>query len=125
MGPLALAFALLLGVPDGSAAEELDCSDGGTTQMEMNACSQRDYEAADVKLNEAWGEAIETARTFGYDDKLLTAQRAWITYRDAACEAEAATFEGGSMAPLVRNSCLARLTETRTEDLTIFNELDG
>nr|WP_223877819.1 lysozyme inhibitor LprI family protein [Histidinibacterium aquaticum] len=91
----------------------------------MNACAARDYEAADTMLNAVWGEAIAAARSGGLGDELLDAQRAWLPFRDAACEAEAALFAGGSMAPMVRSFCLARLTEQRTEDLRLFADLEG
>lgn len=121
MGPLALALALLLGAPDGATAQEsLDCSRDDLPQQAMNACSRLEYEAADAELNRVWSDAIAAARAMGIGDRLLTAQRAWIPFRDAACEAEAALFDGGTMAPLIRNTCLTDLTRDRTEDLTVF-----
>ncbi|MFM5077672.1 lysozyme inhibitor LprI family protein, partial [Aeromonas caviae] len=50
-------------------------------------------------------------------ERLRTAQRAWITFRDAQCRYEAGVYEGGSMAPMVHSSCLTQLTEARTKDL--------
>ncbi|MDX7780227.1 lysozyme inhibitor LprI family protein [Aeromonas hydrophila] len=49
--------------------------------------------------------------------RLKTAQRAWITFRDAQCRYEAGVYEGGSIDPLVHSSCLTKLTEQRTKDL--------
>jgi uncharacterized protein YecT (DUF1311 family) len=53
---------------------------------------------------------------------LKTAQRAWITFRDAACEAEAYAMQGGSAQPLLVFGCRARLTRARTEDLRVMSE---
>ncbi|MFM4877940.1 lysozyme inhibitor LprI family protein [Aeromonas caviae] len=50
-------------------------------------------------------------------ERLRTAQRAWIAFRDAQCRYEAGVYEGGSMAPMVHSSCLTQLTEARTKDL--------
>jgi uncharacterized protein YecT (DUF1311 family) len=54
---------------------------------------------------------------------LRKAQRLWIPYRDAACEAAAAPYQGGTIQPLIRLGCLTDLTETRTKELRsmIFN----
>ncbi|WP_259236807.1 lysozyme inhibitor LprI family protein [Aeromonas sp. BIGb0445] len=50
-------------------------------------------------------------------NKLKSAQRAWLTFRDAQCRYEAGVYDGGSIAPLVHSSCLTNLTEQRTKDL--------
>ncbi|MFQ2812649.1 lysozyme inhibitor LprI family protein [Aeromonas caviae] len=50
-------------------------------------------------------------------ERLRTAQRAWIAFRDAQCRYEVGVYEGGSMAPMVHSSCLTQLTEARTKDL--------
>ena len=52
------------------------------------------------------------------------AQRAWIVFRDQACEAESLLARGGTMQPQLFHVCLARLTRQRTEDLRIFGEVN-
>jgi uncharacterized protein YecT (DUF1311 family) len=51
---------------------------------------------------------------------LLKAQRAWLAYRDAACEVQASPYEGGSIQPLIWFSCLSELTAERTRMLLEF-----
>lgn len=124
MRAVLLPLTLALAAP--AAAQELDCSDpGGLSQQEMNACAWADYEAADAELNRVWTEAISAARRLGAGDELLEAQRAWLPFRDAACAAEAAVFEGGTLAPFLRATCLTRLTERRTKDLSQFADIGG
>ncbi|WP_268807994.1 lysozyme inhibitor LprI family protein [Roseisalinus antarcticus] len=123
MGPLALVLALFLAAPDRAAAQDLDCSRSDLPQQAMNACAYREFEAADATLNAVWSDAIAFARSHDAGDALLSAQRAWLPYRDAACAAEAALFDGGSMAPLIRNTCLTALTEERTDHLRFFAEM--
>ncbi|MBV2361698.1 DUF1311 domain-containing protein [Thalassococcus sp. CAU 1522] len=89
----------------------------GDTQIEMNTCAAEEYRRADAALNAAWKPAKAFADGAGIGAKLLDAQRKWIAFRDAACLAEAGLYEGGSIRPLVLNSCLTRLTRQRTEDL--------
>ncbi len=83
----------------------------------MNQCADQEWQRADAELNAAWQVVKPVFDGFGAGAALLDAQRKWLAYRDAACGAEAAMFEGGSMQPLIHSGCLARLTKRRTEDL--------
>jgi uncharacterized protein YecT (DUF1311 family) len=107
-----LLFALLL-APAVAAA---DCGDDAT-QSELNACAAADYDAADAELNRLYHEM--RARLEGADDttRLLTlAQRAWIGWRDTECDLASASVAGGSIYPMIRGQCLARLTTARAAD---------
>ena len=105
-----LAFLLL------PVAAQAACP--GDTQVEMNACAEADFKAADAELNAAWKPAKAFYDGTGHGEDLLKAQRAWIAFRDANCWAEAAPYTTGSIQPLVFSSCMARLTRQRTKDLT-------
>lgn len=106
--------------------------DDPQVQQEMNWCAGRDFEIADDRLNSQWREvaALMKARdadfaTYGADhdtregfyESLLEAQRGWLRYRDAHCRVEGYEFRGGSMEALLVNTCKARLTRMRTEEL--------
>ncbi|HEH9431824.1 TPA: DUF1311 domain-containing protein [Aeromonas sobria] len=86
------------------------------TQAAMNICAMQDYTKADAELNAAYKTLVATLDKDQLG-RLKTAQRAWITFRDAQCRYEAGVYEGGSIAPLVHSSCLTKLTEQRTKDL--------
>lgn len=119
---------LLLDAPASSEdALPVDCKDA-QTQSDMNVCAAEDYEAADKALNvqwqaarkaaSVWDDLIETeGRARGAEERLLKAQRAWLSYRDSQCDALGFTVEGGTIQPLVVSSCLADLTRRRTEEL--------
>jgi uncharacterized protein YecT (DUF1311 family) len=103
------------------------------TQMEMNMCSHQEYQAADAALNSAWTVAVREAlesdrisppsdRSQGAYRQLLTAQRAWIAYRDSHCLAVADQYRGGSIRPLIHNTCMSELTKTRTVQLRELSE---
>lgn len=118
MGALALILALTLPL-EAEAQSAADCI-SPQTQLLMNMCAARDYEQADAALNAAWGPARSYARQIGQGDALLKAQRAWLAYRDAACEVQASPYEGGSIQPLIWFSCLSELTAERTRMLLEF-----
>lgn len=113
---LFLSVLFCLGLADAARAA---CP--GQTQMELNECAAIDYKAADAELNAAWGATKSFYDGIGHGQDLLTAQRNWIAFRDANCEAEAALYEGGSIQPLIYSTCLTRLTRRRTEDLKQMN----
>ena len=121
--PLALAGALACG-PAGAQ----DLCRGAVTQADLNECSYAAYLVADEELNRAYAAAREAARQIDQwsegraEDSLKTAQRAWVAFRDAACEAEAAPEYGGSIQPMIRSGCLERLTLQRTDDLWAYAE---
>ena len=92
----------------------------GQSQAEMNNCAAQEYQQADAALNAAWPSAKAVADQAGAGAQLLDAQRKWIAFRDMACTAEAALYQGGSIQPLIYYSCLTRLTGQRTNDLYQF-----
>ena len=98
------------------------------TQAQMNADAGRAWRAADAAMNRQWGatnaamkrlDAADTSRGggFGYAAALLASQRAWLQFRDRQCVIEGGEVAGGSMQPMVRAQCLARLTRERTVQL--------
>ncbi|WP_196774234.1 lysozyme inhibitor LprI family protein [Rhodovulum sp. MB263] len=119
MRPLTVALAALsvFGLPGQALAA---CP--GETQAEMNRCADQAYREADARLNAAWPAARASAAAAGAGELLLDAQRKWLLFRDAACAAEAAPYEGGSLQPVVRLDCLRRLTDRRSADLRALSQ---
>lgn len=112
---LLLAALLLAGTPALLAAQQDACAEP-RTQTDMNVCAARDYARADSLLNVRYQTLVRTMPATQLQ-RLRTAQRAWIRFRDAECAYQAAEFEGGSMQPSIRSGCLAGLTEKRVADL--------
>lgn len=87
------------------------------TQAEMNQTAIDDYRKADKKLNVAYGQA-KSALDEDAQEKLVAAQKAWITFRDAQAAFEAdSQARGGTMAPLIFYTARTELTEARTTQL--------
>lgn len=113
-----------------AAAQEVDCANA-MAQVDLNACAYQDWEAADADLNAAYKRAMALLQDWdanllaaeqGGAQALKEAQRAWITFRDKACEAEGYAFKGGSAEPLLVYGCMRVLTEERTAHLTSMVE---
>ena len=97
-------------------------------QAQMNQQAGTAYKAADATMTVQWQrtyaamkrrDAADTSRGggFGYAAATLASQRAWLAFRDAQCVIESGEYAGGSMQPMVRAQCLARLTRERTTQL--------
>ena len=113
-----------------AAPDEFDCVKRAT-QADMNVCSFRDYLRSDIELNRVWSQVASRYRGKGKHTKsdpqsefgsLLDAQRAWLIYREKQCDGEGMGYEGGSMRPLVENSCRERVTLQRIDELKLLLE---
>jgi uncharacterized protein YecT (DUF1311 family) len=91
------------------------------TQSQMNICASIAYQNADRKLNQVYRQLLPKLSA-ARKQKLITAQQAWIKFRDSSCEFERSAYEGGSMAPMIYGFCLAAVTEQRTKDLRRYLE---
>jgi uncharacterized protein YecT (DUF1311 family) len=98
------------------------------TQAQMNAAAGTEYRRADAAMAAQWKrtfaymkgrDAQDPSRGggFGYAAATLESQRAWLKFRDAQCVIEAGEFAGGSLQPMARAQCLARLTKERSVQL--------
>ena len=96
--------------------------DAAITQADMNVCAGAGYRRADAALNAAWPRALAAARSAGGGSQLLAAQRAWLTFRDAECEAENAGSTGGSMHGMAIATCRTTLTDDRVRQLVAITK---
>lgn len=117
MKPMILITALMMAAP--AAAQ---------TQADMNQQAGSAFKAADAAMTAQWKrtyaymkrlDAQDTSRGggFGYAGAVLNSQRAWLKYRDAQCVIEGGEFAGGSLAPMTRSQCAARLSRERAKQL--------
>lgn len=91
------------------------------TQTELNICSGVDYQRADKQLNQVYNQ-VRDQLSANRRQQLIVAQRAWISFRDADCKFARSAVEGGTMAPLIANTCLEDLTKKRTSELNSYQQ---
>jgi len=105
-----LLFSL---VTAGGAAAQ--CKDAVSTK-DMQDCADSEYKKADADLNSVYQA---TLRKLKPDDAALLkkAQRAWLAYRDAHCDAQYHLFAGGSIAAVSLTQCRATLTAARAKEI--------
>lgn len=121
-----IGLALLRVVP-AAAADKVDCANALST-VEMNICAGQDFERADARLNAVYADALAHVRTRDlpppfdakrWESALRSAQRAWIEWRDADCEALVPIeWSGGTGTTVAVLTCKTEKTEQRAKELT-------
>ncbi len=115
-----IAIALMTLFFSSSAFASSEC-DNAQDQATMNKCANNDFAKADKQLNAQYSE-IEK-RLSGDDDAkklLITAQRAWVKFRDAECNFSASGTAGGSMHPMTVALCKEDLTTERNKQFSDY-----
>ncbi|WP_435037508.1 lysozyme inhibitor LprI family protein [Pseudomonas neuropathica] len=112
---LLLALTPFLFTPLAHAA--VDCANA-SDQATMNQCAGQDFKAADNELNTVYQQVTGRLKDNPDGKKLLvSAQRAWLGFRDAECKFSSSGVTGGSVYPWVYSSCLTGVTKVRVEAL--------
>jgi len=123
--PSALLALILLPSP-ADAKEAVDCSNARNT-VEINACAETDYKAADDALNDVYRKVLahiaDSAGEAPYDrasweKAMREAQRAWVAFRDSDCKgAVPMEWSGGTGTTAAVLGCMTEKTAARTSDL--------
>lgn len=123
---LVQAALLFAGIMPIRSAQALDCSDP-TSTVEMNRCAERDFAAADRRLNAAYRKALASLPRMSGDPPfdadrweraLRQSQRAWIAYRDRECKDHVAMFwTGGTGTTVAVLACMTNKSNTRAKEL--------
>jgi uncharacterized protein YecT (DUF1311 family) len=92
------------------------CEQAQTTAA-MRECELSRYKRADGEMTAAYHALMSKLDRKG-QGKLRTAQSAWLKFRDAEADFQADAARGGTLAPLIRTSVLADLTESRRQQLS-------
>ena len=100
-------LALLLALAAAAPVHDARCS--STKTDDLLACGQGALDRAEAALNKQW-------RRMPHPAELVRAQKAWLVWRDAECEAENYAT-GGHEEQIVRLACLADLTDQRAKQL--------
>jgi len=99
------------------------CMDTDQSNAGMKQCTWSAGEAADKVLNQTyqrvskeWG-AGDDADAKERKKRLVNAQRAWVTFRDAQCLLDGAAMLGGTGEGLAQGICLYDQTRVRVKQI--------
>lgn len=111
-------FAVLLGAATAmplSAARADDCDKATGGQAGLNECYGNAFKKADAELNKLYKEIEARLKDDADTTKLLvTAQKAWVAYRDGECDFQ--TAGGGSDVGMAYPICQTAITQSRIDD---------
>lgn len=93
----------------------------GTVVASASDDPAADLKNADHDLNVTY-KAIEArlANDPASRSRLVHAQRAWISFRDAECTFQSSGEDGGSVAPMIATICQAAMTADRADQLKAY-----
>lgn len=110
-----LVGLLLLTLAPLSVTYASDCA-GANTQMSMNACADAAYKKTDAELNHLYQQILGRLKQDKDTTRLLvTAQRHWVSFRDAECAFSSSAGADGSIYPLLVTQCRDTLTHHRVQ----------
>jgi uncharacterized protein YecT (DUF1311 family) len=110
----ALLISTALFVPH-QAQGQSNCADA-TTTAQMETCANARYQTASQDLADVLAQLNKKLDATGRE-RLNKAQAAWILFRDANADFMADVARGGTLAPVIRKTVLADMTEARSREL--------
>jgi uncharacterized protein YecT (DUF1311 family) len=121
--PRALLFLaacyLVISLSVRAAAQTAETGTGcknATTTAAMRACENTRFQKAEQELNAVYKDLLQQLDE-GEKEKLNLAQGAWLRFREANADFQAELERGGTLAPLIKMTVLADMTEARTAEL--------
>lgn len=111
-----ISLALMGGLIEGPALAADDCNNAPDNAT-LRQCVHDAYTASDAELNKLFHQIRNRLEDNPDAAKLLvSAQRAWIAYRDAECDFSSSGADGGSIYAVIATQCRDGLTQKRIED---------
>lgn len=121
-----LIFPLALLAASGSAAG-LDCGKAITTP-DINQCASIEQKKVEANLNKVYQRVL---KSLGRQDEsqpssaavrtsFIAAQKAWIRFREADCDAVFQKYADGSIRTVMYIGCLQNHAERRIKDLEAY-----
>ena len=92
----------------------------GESTPALSFCEEREYNAWDKLLNEAYA-TLRTSLGDKGKRQLADAQRAWIALRDTSCKLVDVVADGGTIVRVMYPACLAQQTAHRMDFLQSIN----
>lgn len=114
---LLLAF-LLYSLLNSSPVLAMDCLNP-QTQTDMNQCAAIKLDEATKRINLSYNK-FRAKLTPTQQEKLKEVQRAWIKFKDLACQFETSHVAGGSAYSMALANCLFEKTQQRNKELEIL-----
>jgi len=100
----------------------LPCPAAPKSTLDFEGCAEHRIVKSDEVINAVAADIFRQLSTRTSRARFVRAERAWLTYRRAACESRADLFEGGSAARVVFAECVAANNRSHVRDLRAFDQ---
>ncbi|KAB7693010.1 DUF1311 domain-containing protein [Plesiomonas shigelloides] len=112
-----------------ASAPEQDCGNAANT-LEINACLQKQQEQTEAQLNQVYREVLAqiSAESAQPDSPaqmkqlFITAQRAWISFREKDCQAVYTFWSQGTIRNAMYLGCMRSRAEQRIKELQEYTQ---
>lgn len=128
-GLLSLTFSIFCLVPGQTFADEV-CESSGNSR-EAVECSYKRFQVVETELNDRYKQLLaeldeisrkQPERLAELKPKFVSAQRAWVKFRESECRAIEVWYTNGKLQPALYYGCMERLAKER---LKAFNSFTG
>lgn len=116
--------ALALFAVGSAVAAAPDCQKPKDT-LETNECAAIEQKAVEARLNQVYQRLLKSLdergkEAAGMKVKLTSAQRAWVKFREADCDAVFEKWSGGTIRTVMFIGCMQSRAEQRIKELEDF-----
>jgi uncharacterized protein YecT (DUF1311 family) len=102
------------------ASQAGDCTDA-PDQTAMTVCAGQAFKKVDAELNALYKQIMARLKDNPDKSKLLvTAQKSWLTFRDAECAFSTSTAAQGTVYPMLVAQCRDALTRKRIVEFNSY-----
>lgn len=111
------------------SALALDCNKAITTP-EINQCAKFDQDKVEARLNKVYQRVLKTLDKPDTEiehyskmkESLIAAQRSWVKFRQADCDAAFEKSASGTIRTVMYIGCMQARAEQRIKELEIYND---
>jgi uncharacterized protein YecT (DUF1311 family) len=120
----AMLTAIIQFAAVGASAAALDCEKAMSTP-DVNECAAIELKAVEEKLNQVYQRTLKALDEDGKESvearqKLIVAQRAWVKFREADCDAVYQRRIGGTIRTIMYIGCMQGHAKERIKALEDF-----
>jgi uncharacterized protein YecT (DUF1311 family) len=98
----------------------LPCPAKPKTTRDFEGCAEHEIARTDQAINERVRVIFSRLRSRAAINRFVRGERAWLTYRGAACQSRADVYEGGTAAGVVFAVCVADKNLVHLKELRAF-----
>jgi uncharacterized protein YecT (DUF1311 family) len=99
----------------------LPCPARPKSTLDFEGCAEHEILKSDKAINVVAREIFRQLGTRPARARFVRAERAWLTYRRAACASRADLFEGGSASVIVSGNCVVAQNRAHLRELRAFD----